>query len=152
MIKVFKFYITKDNQDILYAFTLNKEVKNIFKETRNMNLFKYEKEEMGDIEFNSFLAKYKLNELHEPSECEIICTYNEYSHIYDEWANKINEDIVHNVLYDPEIFDYKYFRALAILDYVNIFDNLQESTWVVDIKPNIFHLFYDNFKALLKKG
>lgn len=61
MKKVYLFYIKKTKE--LYAYTLDKELKNIFLSQRNPNVFKVITEELEDVEYQAFSYKEKSSKL-----------------------------------------------------------------------------------------
>lgn len=151
--KIYVFYLkTSKNDESLYAFTINKTYRDLFKDTRDMNKFVYEKLSFTELEFNEFLGKYGLCELREMDELNFVCTYNEYSHLYDEVVMNINERLSMLELPPVTIFNDKYFIALLRLSYEEICDLIyNDSTYFNSIiEPNIFHMFYEEFKSLLK--
>lgn len=152
--KIYKFFI-KSNEGIkLYAYTTNKGYRDIFIGLRDMNVFNYKKDHIDKNEYKKFRDKYKTCELFEPAECKIVCTGTEYGYIVDEARFKVNEDLACCALYDPEIFDIKYFRALNILQYPLVYSISSDDDAFLDefLSPNIFHTFYISFKNTFKRG
>lgn len=152
--KIYKFNIKSHEGDKLYAYTTNKDYRDIFIALRDMNLFKYDIVKLDKKEYKKFSSKYRTCKLIEPEECKIICTGTEYDYILDEVRFKINEDLVGYSLYDPDLFKPEYFKALRMLEYNLVYEiALDDDAYLENfLQPNIFHSFYVSFKNTFKKG
>lgn len=151
--KIYKFFLKSKDDDKLYAFTNNKDYRDIFIGMRNMDIFIYEVEKMNKHEYDKFHKRYLTCDLFEPKECKIVCTGTEYDYMIDDARFRVNEDLIGYAVYDPNIFKTEYYKALSIIMYNIIYEvSVDDDSYISDfVNPNIFHSFYMNFKNTFKR-
>lgn len=157
------FYYLKDkyvklfNRDqSLYAYTDDKNIAKMFESTRDMNLFKKEKESISKKEVNVLALRYKNEYLmsqklfyHNSKFINMAITLNENSTI-NEIGMIYQREIYLRTDIDPFMFSTKERNLLKDLNYLYFYMYQIMNVNKVTIIPNLLQIFVKEFGKTLK--
>lgn len=139
---VYLFFISYDNS--LYAYTIDKEYRDKFKEQRNMDIFTIEKMDIYENEIPIFLSIYQKKQIIKDflydgnQDMEIMCTIDESDVLssYCEYISTLCESIK-NQLPHMNLKD-KWLELIS-----SVTDDLTSGK---SLQINTFKVFYEKFK------
>ena len=168
--KYWLFYLKKDNENDheLYAYTDNKNFALNFKESRNMDKFICVKKKLSQKEVNFLARDYQSNILQSISlktsdennkviETTVIGTMIEKITVTNETTRFMVCGLYEHCWIDPNLFNSEVYKALEILEYVDIYNmmnltNHQSITqgYIPNIIPDELAIFIHYFGKSMK--